>query len=171
VTLDRLWAEWRSAYVSNVVIDDTVEGSVFTRILATGAPDSQTHVVWRGACSFAILNAFPYGSGHLLVMPHREVAALEELTAEEHDELWAGVRDAVVAIKAAYRPDGVNVGMNLGHSAGAGVPGHLHVHCLPRWQGDTNFMTSVAETRVLPESLDDSWRKLTTAWPKATPPF
>jgi ATP adenylyltransferase len=75
----------------------------------------------------------------------------------------------VVAIKSAYGPDGVNVGMNLGHAAGAGVPGHLHVHCLPRWQGDTNFMTAVAETRVLPESLDESWRKLTAAWP-APPP-
>ncbi len=165
MTLDRLWAEWRSVYVSTVVVDDTVDGSIFTRILATGAPDSQTHVVWRGECCFAILNAFPYGSGHLLVMPYREVAALEELTADEHRDLWNGVRGAVVAIKAAYRPDGVNIGMNLGQSAGAGVPGHLHVHCLPRWQGDTNFMTSVAETRVLPESLDDSWRKLTAAWP------
>ena len=165
MTLDRLWAEWRSAYVSTISLDASEDGSIFTRVLATGAPDSETHVLWRGEQSFAILNAFPYGSGHLLVMPYREVAALEDLTAEEHEELWAAVRDSVVAIKAAYRPDGVNVGMNLGQSAGAGVPGHLHVHCLPRWSGDTNFMTSVAETRVLPESLDDSWRKLTAAWP------
>ncbi len=101
-------------------------------------------------------------------MPYREVAAIEDLERAEHDELWDGVRDAVVAIKAAYQPDGVNIGMNLGQSAGAGVPGHLHVHCLPRWRGDTNFMTSVAETRVLPESLDDSWLKLRTAWPVAS---
>ena len=120
------------------------------------------------AC-FSILNAYPYGSGHLLVMPYREVAALEELSPDEHDELWAGVRDAVLAIKGAYSPDGVNIGMNLGHAAGAGIPSHLHVHCLPRWRGDTNFMTSVAETRVLPESLDESWRKLTAAWPNDTP--
>jgi ATP adenylyltransferase len=165
VTLDRLWAEWRSAYVSTVSVEAPEDGSIFTRILETGVPDSESHVLWRGEWCFAILNAFPYGSGHLLVMPYRELAALEDLTAEEHEELWAGVRDAVVAIKAAYRPDGVNVGMNLGQSAGAGVPGHLHVHCLPRWRGDTNFMTSVAETRVLPESLDDSWLKLTAAWP------
>jgi len=169
VTLDRLWAEWRSTYVSSVAVaagTDGGEGSVFARILASGAPDSDTHVLWRGASCFAILNAFPYGSGHLLVMPYREVAALEDLSQDEHEELWSGVRDGVVAIKAAYLPDGVNVGMNLGQSAGAGIPGHLHVHCLPRWQGDTNFMTSVAETRVLPEGLDESWRKLTAAWPE-----
>lgn len=166
MTVDRLWAAWRSAYVSNIAGSDGLDGSVFTRILASGAPDAETHVLWRGVRSFAILNAFPYGSGHLLVMPYREVAALEDLTDDEHRELWSAVRDAVVAIKAAYGPDGVNVGVNLGHAAGAGVPGHLHVHCLPRWQGDTNFMTSVAETRVLPESLDESWRKLTAAWPR-----
>ena len=104
-----------------------------------------------------------------MVMPYREVAALEDLTPAEHTELWVGVRDAVVALKAAYAPDGVNVGINLGEAAGAGVPGHLHVHCLPRWAGDTNFMTSVAEVRVLPESLDVSWQKLRAAWPVASP--
>lgn len=169
MTLDRLWAAWRSAYVSNIV-DDDGPGSVFTRILAAGAPDAETHVLWRGAQTFAILNAFPYGSGHLLVMPYREVAALEDLGDDEYHELWSTVRDAVVAIKAAYGPDGVNVGINFGHAAGAGVPGHLHVHCLPRWHGDTNFMTAVAETRVLPESLDESWRKLAAAWPTPAPP-
>ena len=169
MTIERLWAEWRSTYVSTIAANasgDGRDGSVFTRILASGAPDAETHVLWRGEHCFAILNAFPYCSGHLLVMPYREVAALEDLEPDEHVELWSGVRDAIVAIKAAYDPDGVNVGMNLGLSAGAGVPGHLHVHCLPRWQGDTNFMTSVAETRVLPEGLDASWRKLTTAWPR-----
>jgi ATP adenylyltransferase len=167
VTLDRLWAEWRSTYVSAIPPGPPAGTSVFSRILASGLPDEQTHVLWRGTACFSILNAYPYGSGHLLVMPYREVAALEELTPDEHDELWAAVRDAVLAIKRAYSPDGVNIGMNLGHAAGAGIPSHLHVHCLPRWQGDTNFMTSVGETRVLPESLDDSWRKLTAAWPRA----
>lgn len=168
MTLDRLWATWRSSYVSSIPDADPLAGSVFIRILESGAPDRETHVLWRGASCFAILNAFPYGSGHLLVMPYREVAALEALTSDEHAELWATVRDGVVAIKAAYRPDGVNIGLNLGHAAGAGIPTHLHVHCLPRWQGDTNFMTSVAETRVLPESLGDSWLKLTAAWPVAS---
>ncbi len=112
-----------------------------------------------------MLNAYPYGSGHLLVLPNRAVADLGDLTADEATELWATVHQAVAAIRAAYTPDGVNVGVNLGAGAGAGVPDHLHVHCLPRWSGDTNFMTAVAETRVLPEPLAVTWAKLRAAWP------
>jgi ATP adenylyltransferase len=170
VSLDHLWAGWRAAYVADHAagIADAVRtdgGSVFTRILAARAPDEDSGVVWRGELVFAILNRFPYGTGHLLVMPYREVAELEELTDAEHAALWAAVRNAVVAVKAAYSPDGVNVGVNLGSAAGAGVPGHLHVHVLPRWGADSNFMTAVAETRVLPEALPTTWRKLRDAWP------
>jgi ATP adenylyltransferase len=170
VTLDRLWAGWRSNYMSSVTDGerpDDSAGSVFARILASGLPDEETHIVWRGASTFAILNRFPYISGHVLVMPYREVGALEDLTEEEHGELWRTVTDAVGAIKSAYRPEGINVGMNLGKAAGAGVPTHLHVHVMPRWGADSNFMTSVAETRVLPEALSDTWRKLRDAWPRA----
>jgi ATP adenylyltransferase len=165
--MDRLWAGWRSAYVANAdqTLPATEEGSLFRRILAAGLPDEESHIVWRGEQTFAILNAFPYTCGHVLVMPYREVAELEELTGEETAELWPAVRDAVVALKRAYRPHGVNVGLNLGEAAGAGVPTHLHVHVLPRWGADSNFMTAVAETRVLPESLSDTWRKLRDAWP------
>jgi len=165
--LERLWAGWRGEYVASVPGEGEAraQGSVFRRILESGLPDERTYIVWRGTTCFAILNSFPYGSGHLLVMPYREVGEVEDLTAEEHDELWAAVRAAVRAVKAAYRPDGVNVGMNLGRAAGAGVPTHLHVHVLPRWAGDTNFMTSVAETRVQPEALPTSWQKLRAAWP------
>jgi ATP adenylyltransferase len=141
------------------------EGSIFRRILDSGLPDEETHVVWRGPTCFAILNAFPYTSGHMLVMPYREVGEIEDLTAEETAEMWGAVRDAVVALKAAYRPHGVNVGLNLGEAAGAGIPSHLHVHVLPRWNADSNFMTAVAEVRVLPETLGESWRKLRDAWP------
>ena len=177
--LDRLWAGWRSTYITSTVEarDEAAmaaatgnggpEASIFTAILASGLPDEETHIVWRGRLTFALLNAYPYTSGHLLVMPYREVGDLEDLTAEEHAELWAAVRDAVVAVKAAYRPQGINVGANLGAEAGAGVPTHLHIHVLPRWAGDTNFMTSIAQTRVLPEPLDDSWAKLRAAWPAA----
>jgi diadenosine tetraphosphate (Ap4A) HIT family hydrolase len=164
--MDRLWAGWRSTYVAaagNGAL--AAERSLFCRILDSGLSDEETHVVWRGALTFAILNAFPYTSGHLLVMPYREVGELEDLTPDESAELWAATRDAVVAIKAAYGPQGVNVGLNLGEAAGAGVPSHLHVHVLPRWQADSNFMTSVAEVRVLPEALGDTWRKLRDAWP------
>jgi ATP adenylyltransferase len=142
------------------------EGSLFRRLLDAGVPDDETHVVWRGELVFAILNAYPYTSGHVLVMPYREVGELEDMTADEAAELWSAVRDAVVAVKAAYSPQGINVGLNLGEAAGAGIPCHLHVHVLPRWNADSNFMTSVAEARVLPESLGDSWARLRAAWPE-----
>jgi ATP adenylyltransferase len=183
MSLDRLWAGWRNAYVVSGGDEgvppgpcDSGEaaskggggvvggGSIFTRILAAGLPDEKCYIVWRGETVFAILNAYPYVSGHLLVMPYREVADLEDLTDAESDELWSATRRAVTAIKVAYRPHGVNVGMNLGEAAGAGVPGHLHVHVLPRWSADSNFMTAVAETRVLPETLGTSWQKLRDAW-------
>lgn len=170
--LDHLWAGWRSTYITAVTEDDSVlapddAGSLFERILGSGRPDDETFVVHRGERCFAILNAYPYTNGHLLVLPNRAVPELEGLDADEHAELWSTVRDAVVAVKAAYRCDGVNVGMNLGRAGGAGVPDHLHVHVLPRWNGDTNFMTAVAETRVMPETLGSSWRKLVDAWPVA----
>jgi diadenosine tetraphosphate (Ap4A) HIT family hydrolase len=164
--LDRMWAGWRSEYVAGASNGEGGVGtSVFTRILGSGLPDEETYVVWRGRLTFAILNAYPYTNGHVLVMPYREVPELEGLTGAEHAELWSAVRDAVVAVKDAYRPQGVNVGLNLGDAAGAGVPTHLHVHVLPRWLADSNFMTAVAEARVLPESLGASWRKLRAAWP------
>ncbi|MGH9214336.1 MAG: HIT family protein [Acidimicrobiales bacterium] len=162
--MERLWAGWRSAYVTGNH-EPPGAGSVFRRILDAGISDEEAYIVWRGQLTFALLNTYPYTSGHLLVMPYREVAELEQLTEAEGVELWAGVRDAVAALKAAYRPDGINVGMNLGAAAGAGVPSHLHVHVLPRWIADSNFTTTVAEARVLPESLTDSWRKVRAAWP------
>jgi ATP adenylyltransferase len=161
-----MWAGWRTAYVAASGNGELVgTGSVFRRILDSGMPDDQAFIVWRGAEVFAILNAYPYTSGHLLVMPYREVPELEDLTESEAVALWAGVRAAVVAVKAAYGAQGVNVGLNLGEAAGAGVPSHLHVHVLPRWSADSNFMTSIAETRVLPEALPDTWRKVRDAWP------
>jgi ATP adenylyltransferase len=170
-TLDRLWAGWRIPYLEqgdDVRTAPLVPGlSLFESIEQSGLPDAETYVLWRGARCFSILNAYPYGSGHLMVLPKRAVADLEALDAEEHTELWAAVRDAVIAVKAAYRPQGVNVGINLGQAAGAGVPGHLHVHVLPRWSGDTNFTTAIAEVRVLPEPLSDTWRKLVAAWPRS----
>lgn len=124
-------------------------------------------MVWRGERTFAVLNAYPYASGHLLVLPLRHVSELDELTDDESGELWATTRAAVGAITAAYAPDGINVGANLGRAAGAGIPRHLHLHVVPRWSGDTNFMTSVAGVRVIPETLADAWEKLHPAWPAA----
>jgi diadenosine tetraphosphate (Ap4A) HIT family hydrolase len=154
--MERLWAAWRSAYVTAGVDGKPTpegEGSLFRQILECGLPDEKTRIVWRGEHNFAILNAYPYTSGHVLVMPYREVGELEDLRDEEAAEMWSAVTRAVEAIKAAYRPHGINIGLNLGEAAGAGVPSHLHVHVLPRWSADSNFMTAVAETRVLPESL------------------
>jgi diadenosine tetraphosphate (Ap4A) HIT family hydrolase len=145
------------------------DSCVFCAVLASGQPDSATHILWRqpGGQAFAILNAFPYCSGHLMVMPTRHEGALEDLSPAESEAVWQGVSEAVRALKTAYRPDGLNVGANLGRAGGAGVPGHFHLHVLPRWVGDTNFMTAVADTRVLPEALSASAAKLRAAWPSA----
>ena len=171
MALERLWAGWRSEYLRSVTDAPSgptgEDGCVFCRILASGEPDDATYVVWRGRTSFAVLNAFPYASGHLLVLPYRHVGALQELEGVEAGEVWDGVRAGVAAVTAAYRPDGLNVGANLGKAAGAGVPGHLHLHVVPRWSGDTNFMTSVAEARVLPEALPATWDRLRACWPAA----
>ena len=171
--LERLWAGWRTSYMDEVTADgntglSALGGSVFTRILraidAGELTDETAYVVHRSEHTFAILNAYPYGSGHLLVMPYLEAARLEDLSAEESTDLWRTINQAVVAIKRAYRPEGVNIGFNLGRAAGAGVPTHLHGHVLPRWDADSNFMTTVAEARVLPEPLSVSWQKLSDAW-------
>jgi ATP adenylyltransferase len=148
-----------------VTAGDEAVACVFCRILASGEDDERTHIVWRGEVVFGILNAYPYTSGHLMVMPYRHVGSLDELTTDEGAALWRAMVDAESALRAAYSPEGVNIGINLGRAAGAGVLGHLHVHAVPRWLGDSNFMTSVAETRVLPESLDVSADKIRKAWP------
>ena len=166
MTLERLWAGWRTEYVSATGAEGPADdGCVFCRILDSGEPDEATHVVRRTDRAVAILNAFPYTSGHLMVMPVRHVGEIEDLDADEGAAVWSLVGESVRALKAAYGPDGLNVGANLGRAAGAGVPGHLHLHVLPRWSGDTNFMTSVAEARVMPETLEASAAKLRAAWP------
>jgi ATP adenylyltransferase len=166
--LDRLWAGWRGEYVASAsnggVGEEEGPACVFCRILDSGLPDEETHILWRGERTFAILNAYPYTSGHLMVMPLRHVGDLAALDDDEADELFRAVRRAHAAVQAAYSPEGMNVGMNLGRAAGAGVLGHLHMHVLPRWLGDTNFMTSIGEARVLPELLETADRKLREAW-------
>jgi ATP adenylyltransferase len=167
--LDHLWNGWRAAYVAGNVADRGTAGavtarSVFSQILDCGLDDAETNIVHRGKTCFVIMNAFPYTSGHVMVLPYREVADLEQLTAEESAELWATVTDAVVALRRAYRPNGLNVGLNLGQAAGGSVNEHLHVHVVPRWIGDSNFMTAVANTRTLPEAIADSAAKIRSAW-------
>jgi ATP adenylyltransferase len=173
MSLEHLWSGWRSPYVGGVIEDRVADGpapevggSLFERILGSGLPDEETMVVHRGATCAVLMNIYPYTNGHVMVMPQRAVADLEDLTPEEQAELWTLVRDATVALKAAFRCEGLNVGANLGSAGGAGVPDHLHIHVLPRWQGDTNFMTATANTRVLPVSLQESWQRLRAAWPQ-----
>jgi len=179
VTFDHLWAGWRSAYVTSVSDafgppeelalapgkETTAEECVFCRLLAPVAADEH-FVVFRGPRTAAILNAYPYASGHLLVLPTRHLRRITELEEAESAELWATTRDATVALERAYEPDGLNLGANLGRAAGAGLPDHLHLHVLPRWVGDTNFMTTVASVRVLPEALSDSFSRIVAAWPR-----
>ena len=167
--LDHLWAGWRHDYIVKVSapedrsLEPDESGSLFERILRLD--DEEAFIVHRGATCSVLLNAYPYCSGHMLVIPNRAVAELEELTSIERHEMADLTTAAVRALRGAYRCEGVNVGTNLGEAAGAGVPTHLHTHVLPRWSGDTNFMTSVALTRVLPEPLEESCSKLRSAWP------
>jgi len=162
MSLERLWAGWRSEYVEQAAHE---KGCVFCRILASDEPGEATYIVRRNESCAVVLNAYPYTSGHLMVMPVRHVAELEELEGDEASALWRDLADGVRALKAAYSPDGLNVGANVGRSAGAGVPGHFHMHCVPRWNGDTNFMTTVAEARMLPEALPATYDKIRNVWP------
>lgn len=171
--MERMWAGWRLPYIMSDDDDRSKAHapglSLFEGIEQSGFDDSVTYVLWRGEYCFALLNAYPYTSGHLMVVPNTAIENLEDLDDATYTELFVGIRAGVIAVKEAYSPDGVNIGMNLGRASGAGVPDHLHAHVLPRWSGDTNFMTSVAEARVLPESLVDSWKRLKEAWPSPRP--
>jgi ATP adenylyltransferase len=168
MALEQLWAGWRHEYVSGATAAERAGedgGCVFCRLAQSGPPSADNGVLWRGERTFAVLNAYPYASGHLLVLPTRHEEDLGGLDAGESAELWRAVTSAVAALGAAYEPDGMNVGANLGRAAGAGIPRHLHLHVLPRWSGDTNFMTTVAGVRVLPEPLGVAWQKLHAVWP------
>jgi diadenosine tetraphosphate (Ap4A) HIT family hydrolase len=164
LTLERLWAGWRAAYVTDAAQspEPGTEGCLFCELAA--ADPEESLVVAREDLVFAVMNAFPYTSGHLMIAPLRH-GDLENLKADEANALTAMAQQAVVALKSAYNPDGLNLGVNIGRVAGAGIPDHVHVHALPRWSGDTNFMTTVAEARVLPEDLRTSWEKVRAAWP------
>ena len=177
--LGRLDAGWRSEYITAATKEERRETAagvgvadesrcVFCQLLSAhmneSLSDEQTLIVFRGETCVVILNKYPYSSGHFMVIPLRHVDDLTSLTDAEHLELWSLVRHGTTVIQRAYEADGINVGANLGRAAGAGIPGHLHVHLVPRWNGDTNFMTTIAETRVMPESLHQTWSRLRAAW-------
>jgi ATP adenylyltransferase len=154
--MDFLWTPWRYAYVADVSKD---QGCIFCDALAAG-DDAKTLIVFRAQKNFIILNRFPYTTGHVMVVPYAHVGELAACDAETLAEMMRLAQRMEAALETVYHPQGYNLGMNLGRSAGAGVTGHLHLHVLPRWSGDTNFITVVAETRVQPEDLSTTYEKL-----------
>ncbi len=156
--MDHLWSPWRYRYVSSQISE---EGCLFCRI-AHESKDRENYVLLRAERNFVVLNRYPYTSGHLMIAPYAHVATLEEAPPESLAEMMSLARRMEIAIRGAYKPGGLNIGLNIGKSAGAGVAGHIHMHVLPRWSGDVNFMTTIGETRVLPEELDTTYEKLLT---------
>lgn len=158
--MDHLWSPWRYRYVSKA---EPPAGCIFC-IKGSEQRDKENYIVHRGSKTFVILNIYPYSTGHLMIAPYEHIASLEPASEAVLNEIAQTARLAEIHLRQVYRPQGFNLGMNLGESAGAGVPGHIHMHVLPRWIGDTNFMTTVAETRVLPESLDVTFERLKRAF-------
>jgi ATP adenylyltransferase len=156
-----LWAPWRLEYIQQA---DELEGCIFC--LAAAGPDEETLVVHRGENGFALLNRFPYASGHLLVAPYRHVADFGALSDEEALELHRLAEGGMAALAETFQPQGYNIGWNLGRIAGAGIVDHVHLHVVPRWAGDTNFMPVLADVKVLPEHLSETRAKLAAAWPR-----
>jgi ATP adenylyltransferase len=156
----QLWAPWRLEYIRHA---DELPGCVFCA--AAAGDDEELLVVHRGEAAFALLNKFPYASGHLMVAPFRHVGGYAELTAAEAAEIHELTVAALAALAAVFAPQGHNVGWNLGRVAGAGIVDHVHEHVVPRWGGDTNFMPVLADVKVLPEHLAETRRKLAAAWP------
>jgi ATP adenylyltransferase len=157
--MDRLWSPWRLQYVTST---GETRGCVFCE--AVPPDETASLVVHRGRDCYVILNLFPYNSGHLMVVPNRHIATLSSATHDELCEMMDLTRLSEQALTDAYKPQGLNVGMNLGRSAGAGIVDHIHVHIVPRWSGDTNFMTVVGEVRVLPEDIRETTRRLREAF-------
>lgn len=157
--MDRLWSPWRAKYIASGV-DAQANSCVFCEIASDPANDDSNFVVFRGTNAFVVLNLYPYITGHLLVIPYLHIGQLDATSKEITDELMDLIKRSQTALRTVYSPQGFNIGMNLGAAAGAGIVDHIHWHVLPRWSGDTNFMTTVAEARVIPEDLQTSYLKL-----------
>ncbi len=157
--MDYLWTPWRYRYITDATKDDRC---IFCDALAMG-DDAKSFIVFRGKKNFIILNRFPYTTGHVMIVPFEHVAELSVCDLETLAEMMQLAPRVQTALAANYRPEGYNLGMNLGRCAGAGVTGHVHLHVLPRWAGDTNFMTAVGETRIEPEDLSVTYEKLRRA--------
>jgi ATP adenylyltransferase len=158
--MDHLWSPWRYQYVQTARAAD---GCIFCQ-KAAEQNDQENFLVHRGQHNFILLNIYPYTTGHLMVAPYAHVDTLEAASQEALQEMMLLTQQAQRHLRETYKPDGFNLGMNLGESAGAGIAGHIHMHLLPRWVGDASFMTTVSETRVLPEDLTVTYRKLSKAF-------
>jgi ATP adenylyltransferase len=159
--MDFLWTPWRYQYVTK---QGEAEECIFCAAVADTDHDRERLVVHRAERNLVMLNRYPYTSGHVMVVPYEHVARLEDVRDDTLVELIRLARMAEKHLRAIYRPDGLNLGFNIGRSAGAGIAGHVHMHALPRWTGDTSFMTSVGETRVLPEALETTWERVRAAF-------
>ena len=157
-----LWTPWRSTYMKAA---GKAHRCIFCEAVESDK-DEENLVVYRAEHSFVILNRYPYTSGHLMIAPYAHVARLNEIGQETVDEIAMLTRRCEEIIEDAYKPDGLNLGMNLGRAAGAGIAEHIHMHMLPRWNGDANFMTSIAETRIIPESLEETYSKIKQGFSK-----
>ncbi len=158
--MDQLWSPWRMKYIQN---HEPVPGCIFCTAL--DLPDGPGNLILaRGETAFVMLNRYPYTSGHLMVVPYQHAASFELLEPTARAEIMELLTRAVGALRAVYSPQGFNVGANLGAAAGAGVAEHVHFHVVPRWGGDANFMTTVGQTRVLPEALEDTYLRLFARW-------
>jgi ATP adenylyltransferase len=159
--VDHIWSPWRYHYL--VGAEGKAPGCIFCNLPKQNR-DEENLIVHRGLHNFVILNRFPYTSGHAMVVPYRHLDRLHLLEEAEASEMMRLSQLLEMHMREIYKPDGLNLGMNLGESAGAGIAGHIHMHILPRWSGDSNFMTTVGETRVLPEDLDVTWKRLSKAF-------
>jgi ATP adenylyltransferase len=155
--MNYLWTPWRSTYMK---AKKDHSRCIFCDAASDPSADQDNLVVFRGAFSFILLNRYPYTSGHIMIAPFAHVSRLAGVTEEAALEITHLARRAELVLEQAYRPDGLNLGMNLGEAAGAGIEQHIHMHVLPRWKGDANFMTSVGNTRIIPEDLEETYRKL-----------
>jgi ATP adenylyltransferase len=157
--VERLWSPWRAKYIASGV-DAQAPQCVFCEIGKNEANDEENFVVVRGELNFVVLNLFPYITGHMLVVPYAHLGEFDSAAKDVTDEMMDLAKRSQTALRTVYKPAAYNVGMNLGAAAGAGIADHIHLHILPRWSGDTNFMTTVGETRVLPEDLVTTYSKL-----------
>lgn len=161
--MDRLWTPWRYQYIKGAGADESTESApacIFCALRDDKANDERNLVVHRASFNYIVLNRYPYTNGHILIIPYEHTAELEAVSKPATDEMMDLAKQAQGVLRAAYRPEGFNLGMNLGRAAGAGVAGHVHLHLLPRWTGDANFMSNIGETRVLPEDLATTYEKL-----------